>query len=142
MRTYLILLPIFFFAILQGAFLQINLVLFMVLFWSSVCRTAKESFWVAFFSGLFLDLAKGTPLGLSSFLLLVTSYGLRVYSQKFDPHHPAFLTIFVGLTAGLWSRIFQGFFDWYGALILGILAFTAGVFLRFFWFPAGGKLKI
>lgn len=141
MRLYLILLPIFLFSLFQGAFLQLNLVLLTVLVWATF-RTLKESLLVAFISGLFLDLAKGTPLGASSFVLLVTCYVLRLYSRRFSPHHPLFLAVFVGLTTCLWSKIFQGFFDWGQAVILGILAFATEVFLRFFWFPTQGKIKI
>lgn len=137
----MILLPIFIFSLLQGAFLPLNLVLLTVLFWA-IFRPAKEVFLVAFISGLFLDEALGSPLGLSSFSLLVFSFTLFLYSRRFDPHHPLFLAVFVGLTTCLWSKIFQGFFDWGQAVILGILAFAAGLFLRFFWFPSQGRLKI
>ena len=98
MKSYFILIPIFFLALLQGAFLPVNLVLLVVLLWA-IIRPPKEVFGVAFISGLFLDLAKGTPLGFSSALLLVTCYLLLLYSRRFDPTHPVFLPLFVFLAA-------------------------------------------
>jgi len=141
MRNYLILFPIFLFALLQGAFLPLNLVLLVVIFFA-VFRPGKESFLVAFFSGLFLDLAKGITLGVSSLILLFICYLLRVYSRHFNSRQPIFLAIFSSLAAILWSRVFQGFFDWRGGIILFVLALFLAVTLRSFWFPDEGKIKI
>jgi len=137
MKSYFILFLIFFFALLQGAFLPLNLVLLAMVF-LAVFRPAKEVFWTAFISGLFLDLAGGTPLGFSSFKFLVFSFTLFLYSRRFDSHHPLFLAIFSGLAGGFWT----GKFVWQQAVILALFAFVGGLLLRFFLFPTGGKLKI
>lgn len=140
MKQYLILAPIFLFALLQGAFLQINLVLLAVLL-LAVFLPAKESLWIAFISGLFLDLAKGTPLGASSFVLLVTCYLLLLYSRRFNASYPPFLAVFVSLGAAGWSRIFQSFLNFKEALVLGILTFVFTLACRFFGFPTK-RIKI
>lgn len=143
MKPYLILLPIFFFALLQGAFLPLNFVLLLVLFWASF-RPTKESLLVAFLAGFFLDLAKGTPLGLSSLVLLVTCYVLRIYSRKFDAFHPLFLSIYVFLSVGFWNLVFKNFFNWREAIILAVLTLVVRIFLKFFSFvpEKEGRLKV
>ena len=138
MKNYLVVLfPIFLFALLQGAFLPLNLVLLTVVI-LAVFRPAKEVFWTAFIAGLFLDLAGGTPLGFSSFKLLVFSFIPFLYSRRFDPRHPIFLAIFSGLVGGFWT----GHFVWQQGVILALFAFVGGLLLRFFLFPASGKIKI
>jgi rod shape-determining protein MreD len=137
MKSYLVLLPIFLFSLFQGAFLPLNLVLLVVVL-LAVFRPAKESLWLAFISGLFLDLAVGTPLGFSSFLLLVTCGVLRIYSRRFDPRHPLFLAVLTGLVGSFW----EGHFNWQEGLILGILACLLGLLLKSFLFFGEKKLKI
>lgn len=121
MKQYLILIPIFLLAILQGAFLKLNLVLLLVLFWASF-RPPKESLLVAFSSGLLLDLAKGMPLGLSSLILLLTSYILHLYSRRFDSLHPAFLPIFVFFVSYCLSLISYRHGLWQESFVLAFLA--------------------
>lgn len=97
----MIFLPILIFSLLQATFLPLNLVLLTVIFWTALRlrpgqdATAKEVPWLAFSAGLILDLAKGGTLGLSSFLLLVISYLLLLYSRRFNPLHPLFLITFM-----------------------------------------------
>ena len=93
-KPYLVLLPLFALSALQGSFVKINLVMLLVLIWA-VIRKTSESLTVAFLAGIFLDLAKGLPLGSSSLFLLFSVFLLSLYSQKFDPAHPGFLGIFV-----------------------------------------------
>lgn len=121
MKSYLILLPIFFLALLQGAVLPVNLVLLVVLVWAAM-RPSKESLMVAFFSGVFLDLAKGTPLGLSSLLLLITSYLLLLYSCRFDPAHPVFLALFVFLASVVYNLTSKHPWHWLEGAVLSLLA--------------------
>jgi len=137
MKLYLILLPILFFAVLQGAFLPLNLVLLAVVL-LAVFRPAKEVFWTAFISGLFLDLAGGTPLGFSSFKFLVFSFTLFLYSRRFDPRHPLFLAVLTGLVGSFW----EGHFNWQEGLILGILAGLITLPLKSFLFFGEKNLKI
>jgi len=108
MKKYLILWLIFIFALIQGAFGGPNFVLLLVLFWTGV-QNPKKVFWLAFLTGLLLDLATGGFLGLSSFLLLVISYLLIVFSRRFNLQNPIFFAFFVFLV----SR---------GSLVLAILA--------------------
>jgi hypothetical protein len=135
---YLILLPIFIFALFQGAFLPLNLVLLTVLVWSAFAEASAGDkvgqlvFFVAFLGGLFLDLAKGTPLGFSSFLFLVLSSLLILYARRFNPTHPVFLPIFVFLSANLYSLIAYRFINWFEGLILAALALIFGFLGKYF----------
>jgi len=139
MKSYLILIPIFLFALLQGTFLPLNLVLLTVIFYANF-REEKEGFLVAFIAGLFLDLAKGETLGVSSFLLLVIIFLLYLYSRRFNSHQPLFLAFFSGLSVAFFGKILYGFFDWKGGLFLAFLSFAIGNFLKLFWFD-GRKIR-
>lgn len=129
MKKYLILLPILILAILQGAFLSLNLVLLAVLFWASI-RPAEEGLLVAFIAGVFLDLAVGTTLGVSSFCLMLAGGILILYSHRFDPHHPIFITVFIFLITGLWFLAIDRYFNWQQGLILAFLALLVRMILK------------
>ena len=131
MKDYLILLPIFLFALIQGAFLPLNLVLLTVLVWTAL-RPPKESLLIAFFAGLLLDLGKGYLLGFSSFAFLVFSFTLISYSHRFDSSHPLFLTVFVFISSNLYSLVTNHFFNWPEGLVLAILALIFGFLGKFF----------
>lgn len=121
MKSYLILLPIFFLALLQGAVLPFNLVLLVVLIWMAL-RPAKEGLLVAFLAGIFLDLAKGTQLGLSSIVLLFACYFLLLYRRRFDPAHPAFLAIFVFVSLFVFDLVTSQPWNWLEGAGLSLLA--------------------
>lgn len=121
MKSYLILLPIFFLALLQGAFLPLNLVLLAVLI-LAVIKPRNQSLIISFLAGFCLDLAKGTPLGISSLVLLAIVYLMILYRRKFDPFHPVFLTVFVFLSSNLYAKLVSNFFNWQEGLILVGLA--------------------
>lgn len=121
MKSYSILLPVFLLALFQGVFLPLNFVLLVVLVWA-VIRPPKEGLIVAFFSGIFLDLAKGSPLGMSSSIFLVASFILHLYSRRFDPAHPAFLAVFVLLTSIIYNLISKEPWYWLEGVILFLLA--------------------
>jgi len=140
MTNYLILFPIFFFALLQGAFLPLNLVLFTVIFFAVLVETQRV-FLVAFLAGLFLDLGKGAPLGASSAYFLALSGLLRLYASKFNSHQPLFLAGISTLGALFWSKFFQGYWDWRQSLILGLFAFIGGLILKTFWISSE-KIKV
>jgi len=143
MKKYLILLPIFLLVLFQGSFLSLNLVLLTIIL-LTIYIPPKDSLIIAFLSGLFLDLAKGTALGFSSFALLITSLVLQVYSHRFDAYHPLFLFIFTILAAGLMNYIAEGVFAWSLALILALIMLFARVFLGRLWGEAetGIRLKV
>jgi len=141
MKPYLVLLPIFLLALIQGAVLPLNLVLLIVLIWT-IIRPPRESLIVAFFSGIFLDLAEGTPLGLSSSILLLTSYILHLYSRRFDPSHPAFLALFVFLSSTIYNLISKEPWLMEG-VILALLSLLARPAIRFYQEELDrGKLKL
>jgi len=141
MRSYLILIPIFLLSLIQGAVLPLNLILLLVLVWT-VVRPPKESLIVAFFSGIFLDLAKGTPLGISSFVLLVTSYLLLLYSRRFDAAHPIFFSLFVFFASTIFNLIFKT--PWLiEGIILALLSLLTRPITRFYQEELDrGKLKL
>ncbi|HUV43117.1 MAG TPA: rod shape-determining protein MreD [Patescibacteria group bacterium] len=130
MKPYLILILVFFLAILQGAFLRLNLVLLLVLAWA-IFRPTKEVFLVAFFSGLLLDLAKGMPLGLSSLIFLVVVFLLSLYSRRFDSLYPLFLPVFVFFSSLVYRFIFSHYWFWFESLILALVALGARYLLVF-----------
>jgi rod shape-determining protein MreD len=99
---FLVLLLLLFLALLQGAFLPLNLVLLTVLFFSFKA-SLKTSLWLAFTGGLFLDLSLGTHLGFSSLYLLVLVLLVNLLSSRFNTQHPVFLMILVFLSASFYS---------------------------------------
>jgi len=127
---YFILMPIFLFALLQGAFLSLNLVLLTVIFFTVFGEEKTALLLIAFFSGLFLDLAKGTPLGLSATCLLLVSGLLCLYASRFNSRQPLFLATASFLSQLFWGKIFQGFWNFKEALFLGIFAFVLGIILK------------
>lgn len=131
MKNYLILIPIFILALLQGAFLKLNLVLLLVLSWASF-RPPKEVILISFFAGLLLDLAKGMPLGLSSLMFLAASYLLFLYRRKFDSFHPAFLPVFVFLASSAYSLLFNHHWNWLESFTLAFFALGLRYLLVFF----------
>lgn len=132
MKGWLILLPIFIFALIQGAFLSLNLVLLGLLVWSAFAP-GKQILLVAFVSGLIFDLTQGTPLGVSSFIFLVFTFILYLYSRRFSPSHPLFLTIFVFFSSVFYSLITNyPLVNWLEGLVLAILALIFGFLGKFF----------
>jgi len=129
-ECYLILFLVFFLALLQGAFLKLNLVLLLVLAWATF-RPPREVVLVAFASGLILDLALGRPLGLFALVFLLASYLLLLYRRRFDSLHPLFLPLFVFLTAYLLFLFDQR--HWFGGscLVLALLALGVRYLLVF-----------
>jgi len=140
MKSFFILIPIFLFALLQGVFLPLNLVLLTVVSFTVLVEN-QGVFLIAFLAGLFLDLVKNTPLGSTSLYFLLLAGLLRLYAFKFNSRQPLFLagTTFLGVL--FWSKIFQGFWDWGQGLVLGLLSFAVGVILRIFWISPG-KIKV
>jgi len=143
MKNYLLLLSILFLAILQGAFMPLNLVL-LVMILLTAYQPAEVSLRLVFLAGLFLDLAKGTVLGLSSFWLLVISYLLLVYSRRFNSRHPLFLSIFIFISSALISRLTAKNFSWNLAFLLALIGLTIKLILRLFSLEPneGIKLKV
>ena len=139
MKACLIFLPIFVFCLFQGTFLSLNLVLLTVLLWT-VLRPGKGNFGIVFLAGIFLDLAKGTPLGLSSLLFLLSTGLMILYSHRFDPHHPLFLAFFVFLADLAYSRLVNGVFNWPATLAVSFFALAAGLAWR--WLEGGLRQEV
>ena len=141
MKPYLIFIPIFLLALLQGAFLPLNLVLLTVLFFTAFTLD-KRGLWVAFGGGLLLDLVQGTSFGLSAFVFLILTFLLILYSRRFEPTHWAFLIIFVFASSFLYSFIVWHHLAWLQSLILALLTFLTLFILRFFPIEKGRGLKL
>lgn len=122
MKTYLILIPIFILVVLQGSILPLNLLLALILIRVAL-KPDQQSFYLAFWSGLLLDLAQGTLLGLSSLIFLLASLLLFFYSKKFEASYAPFLAVFVFLVSLLYYRTVFGYLGWQKSLILAILTF-------------------
>lgn len=104
----MIFLLILIFSLLQATFLPLNLVLLAVIL-HAARWPEKDNLYLAFAAGLILDLATGRILGLSSAVLLITSYVLLIYSRRFNPLHPLFLVIFMILASVAYSLIINYF---------------------------------
>ena len=122
MKTYLILMPIFILVVLQASILPLNLLLALILIRTAL-KPDRQSFYLAFWSGLLLDLAQGTPLGLSSLIFLLASLFLFLYSKKFEASYAPFLAVFVFLISLLYYQTVFGYLGWQKSLILSILTF-------------------
>jgi len=96
MKYILVIMLALFLAILQGTLIPLNLLFLLVVFVATL-RTPTETLVLAFFGGLFLDLALGNHLGVSSLVFLVISGLIILYRRRFDPAHLLFLPLFITL---------------------------------------------
>jgi len=141
MKPYLILIPIFIFTLLQGSFLSLNLVLMTILVFTAF-NSSRQSLWVAFTSGLLLDLAQGTIFGLSSLLFLVLAFLLLLYSKRFEPTHLFFLPFFVFFNALLYSLVIWQQIYLLSSLVLFSLTILVLFILKFFPLERARGLKL
>jgi rod shape-determining protein MreD len=125
MSFYLIVLIVFIAGIVQAALLPINWVMVIVLF-GALAGKGKKAAWLAFLSGLILDLIVGNRLGLSSLAFLLVAFLVFSGRDRLITHHPAALF----LTAFLSELI-------YNKVLVELSALTKeGLFLFRFWnFP-------
>jgi len=141
MKGYIILIPIFIFALLQGAFLPFNLVLLIILFYTAF-KPDKNSLLMAFLGGLFLDLAQGTSFGLSALIFLILTFLLILYSPRFEPTHWLFLSFFVFVSAIGYSLIVWRQINWGTTMVLVFLTLIVLFILRFFPIEKRRSLKL
>ena len=141
MKSYLVLLPIFILALIQGAFLPLNLVLLTILFYTAF-KPDKSSLLMAFGGGLFLDLAQGTSFGLSALIFLILTFLLILYSHRFEPTHWLFLSFFVFVSAIVYSLIVWRQINWGAILVLVFLTLIGLFILRFFPIERRRSLKL
>jgi len=141
MKPYLILIPIFIFALLQGSFLSLNLVLMTILVFTAF-NSRRQSLWVAFIGGLLLDLAQGTTFGLSSLLFLGLTFLLLLYSKRFEPTHLFFLPFFVFLSVILYSLVIWQQIYLLSSLVLFSLTILVLFILKFFPIERTKSLKL
>ena len=133
MKTYLILIPIFILVVLQASILPLNLLLVLILIRASL-KPDQQSFYLAFWRGLLLDLAQGNPLGLSSLIFLLASLLLFLYSKKFEASYAPFLAVFVFLVSLLYNWVVVDYLGWQKSLMLAILTFLFSFLWRRFVF--------
>ncbi len=142
MKTYLILIPVFILVVFQASILPLNLLLVLVLIRAAL-KPDQQSFYLAFWSGLLLDLAQGTPLGLSSLVFLLTALFLFLYSKKFEPAYAPFLAVLVFLVSLLYNWAVFGYLNWWKSLALSILAFLFSfLWQKFFVRVSERKIKL
>jgi len=134
-KSWLVLIPIFILSLFQGAFLPLNLVLLLLVFWTAF-RPPREGLLVAFLSGLLLDLSLGTTLGLSSLVLLAVAFILLLYRPRFDFFHPFFLPPFVFFASLFYDFLLTRHWSLVGALVLAILS----LILRFLFVFLGARV--
>ncbi len=130
MKNYLVLLLVLLLSLLQGSFLGFNLVLLLVLFYT-IIKQDKQSLYMAFFSGLILDLSKGYLVGLSAMIFLFLSFLLILYSYRFSATHGLFLVFFTAFSVALYSFLVYGFFDWKEIIVLVLLSLLVKFILKF-----------
>lgn len=122
------LLIVFFLSLFELTLLPLKLALVFVLAYALNSPFQKTLFLV-FFAGLIYDLVLIQPLGFTSLFFLATAFSISLYSQKFQPRHPVFITLFLvlSLTAYhlLWQKGFSpawlGFEVFFGLFLLKIL---------------------
>jgi hypothetical protein len=133
-NNLILLITILFLAILQGSFLSLNLILFLVLL-RLVLKPEAKNLWLAFLAGLILDLAKNQPMGLSSIVFLISAGLIIFYSRRFEPAWPPFLAFLVLVSDLFWSRWANGYFNWISSLILSFIALV----VSFLWWRFVGR---
>lgn len=89
----------------------------------------KESFWLAFLAGLWLDFLKGSFWGETSLIFLVFVLLVSLYKKKFKVIHPLYFFPFVGAALAIWEfwvfgRVEPGRVFWGLVLALGLLKVT------------------
>jgi len=140
MKSYFLLLPVFFFALLEGTIITIPLTFLTVLAWAAW----EENFFGAFICGLFLDLLKGNPLGTSSLIFLLATLTIFLYKRKFKATNFAYFLPFTFLASLLYIYLGNRAFLPREAFLSSLLAFPVASFV--FWFlekvKSEGQLKL
>jgi len=99
-----------------------NLLLFIVIIFSFFLRDFKPVFWLAFLSGLLLDLISGNLIGLSSALFLLICFLIYLYRRKFSSANFLFQLVFVLLADWLFSLLNNGSLSWKRIFILSLFS--------------------
>jgi len=101
MFKYSVYVVLFVLAAVQAALLPFNLVLAaLVLILSFAAGSVVQGMLLAFFSGLFLDLARGGRLGFTSLSFLVLVVVFSLYQRRFNYRSPLFSAVVI-LVGGL-----------------------------------------
>jgi cell shape-determining protein MreD len=133
MSKYLFYPIIFLLSVIQAAFLPINLVLMTLVLWWGFAGSAVEVFIWSFVAGLFLDLARGTTLGLSSLIFMIFSLFFYLYRRRFDYRIPWLMAIYVVIMDVIFEKISVGSFWLVRLVILGIITLVIAFVLNNFW---------
>lgn len=140
MKSYLLLLPVFILALLEGTITTLPLTFVLVLAWAA----GEENFFLAFASGLILDFLKGNRLGTSSLIFLSVSFLVFLYRRKFKATNFAYFLPFTFFACLFYLYFNIGFWRLPEAFISTVLAMPTAIFV--FWFLENikpeGKLKL
>lgn len=131
MRLVAILLLLFAVSIIQWSFLPLDIVLLIVIT-AAVIGSGLEVAGVAFFGGLFADLAQGRVIGGSSMLFLLIAFVVYLYRRRFDATHPVFLPFFALFSDLLYRWVTQKNWGLWQAGSLAVLAFLLRCALLYF----------
>jgi len=89
-------------SLLETTIVSLPLLFLWVLVFS-MASGEKESFWLAFWSGLWLDFLKGSGWGETSLIFLIFCLVVSLYKRKFKVEHPLYFLPFVGVASGVWE---------------------------------------
>ena len=128
MKSYLLLLPVFVLALLEGTITTLPLTFLLVLAWEA----KEENFFGAFICGLILDFLKGNRLGTSSLIFLSASFLVFLYRRKFKATNFAYFLPFTFFASLFYFYFSNGFWRLPGAFISTVLAMPGALFV--FWF--------
>ena len=129
-----VLFAIFIATLLEASITTLPLVLLIILFASVVMRK-NEMFVVAFFAGLFLDLASFGSIGFSSLFFTLLVLIIFLYQKKFEIENLNFITIFSFIGSLLYL-----FFQSFGNVIFQSIVSTMIISLSFMYYRfANGK---
>ena len=101
-KAFFVSLLTLFLGVLETTFFSWPL-LFLWVICFSIKSGEKESFWLAFLSGLFADFLKGEDLGKTALFFLGFSLLVFLYKRKFKVDHPLYFFPFIGLAVMGWK---------------------------------------
>ncbi len=101
---WLILIPIFIFAILQTTAVSFNFILILLLL-AALIGLEAESILGAFVAGIILDISGGTLLGLSSIAYFVCLFPVFIYQRRFRSQNPLYWVILFIASAIIFNLI-------------------------------------
>ena len=140
MFKYFAYLILFVLAVIQAAFWPINLVLASLVILLTLSQSVSQGLLLAFVSGVFLDLANGSNLGISSGLFLIFTLVFFLYQRRFNYQNPIFLGLFVLISSLIYDRLAFGYFIWQAAVVVSLITALAAFLISgvLVWRPEKG----